>query len=113
MRAVYSYVMKRARTDKAFRHSLLFEPKQALEEEFDISLPEYFNIRFIEKNGADITIVLPDLETHETLLGEYDLGYVAGGNSTNDNASDSKRSGEYTYDIFSRLFNALPTHGNA
>lgn len=102
MRAVYSYVMKRARTDRDFRHALLFSPKQALEQEFDLDLPDHFNIRFVENNGADLTLVLPDLEPlPDEPLSEYDLGYVAGGTDP------------YMHDIFMRLFDALPTQADA
>lgn len=61
-RRILSYVLRRASTDTEFRRRLLDEPKRALEVEFDIALPDTFNIRFVENEGADATIVLPDVE---------------------------------------------------
>lgn len=60
LQAVYDYIMERAAVDVSFRQALLRSPKQILEQEFDIQLPDYFSIRFIERQGADVTVVLPD-----------------------------------------------------
>lgn len=76
---VLSYIMGRARTDAVFRRNLLDNPRTTLEEEFDFALPESFNIRFVENLGADLTVVLPDLDDSGSELSDEDLGYVAGG----------------------------------
>ena len=57
---VVSYVMRRARVDPLFRRALLARPRVALEEELNLDLPDDFRIRFVENQGADLTIVLPD-----------------------------------------------------
>ena len=74
---VFAYIMQRATEDSFFRDGLLKTPKKTLEKELGIELPNHFNIRFIDNEGADLTIVLPDLSDQP--LSDSDLEYVAGG----------------------------------
>lgn len=78
-RQVMAYVMRRAITDLAFRQSLLNNPRSALEQEFNLALPATFRIRFVENQGADLTVVLPDPLPTTHHLSDRDLEYVAGG----------------------------------
>jgi hypothetical protein len=68
-RRVIAYVLRRAETDPSFRSALLSTPKEALEAEFAIDLPDSFNIRFVENNGADLTVVLPDVASERPPAG--------------------------------------------
>ncbi|WP_457653294.1 hypothetical protein [Rhodocaloribacter sp.] len=78
-RDVYLYVIRRAVTDPAFRAALLRDARATLEREFDLILPDHFNIRFVENDGADLTIVLPDPGGIDGALNMQALEYVAGG----------------------------------
>ncbi|GEM_PF-4246894 len=78
-RDVYCYVIRRAVTDPAFRAALLRDARATLEREFDLILPVHFNIRFVENEGADLTIVLPDPGGVDGALNMQTLEYVAGG----------------------------------
>ncbi len=78
-RHVFGYLMRRAATDAAFRRGLLEDPRRTLQQEFDIALPEGFNIRFVENQGADLTLVLPDPPDEAGALSDADLEFVAGG----------------------------------
>lgn len=78
-RKVFEYVKRRSKTDSAFRQKLLDAPREILELEFDVALPEDFHIRFIENKGADLTVVLPDPAEPGDALTDDDLNRVAGG----------------------------------
>ncbi|WP_456426429.1 hypothetical protein [Rhodocaloribacter sp.] len=78
-RDIYFYVIRRAVTDPAFRAALLRDARATLEREFDLILPVHFNIRFVENEGADLTIVLPDPGGVDGALNMQTLEYVAGG----------------------------------
>jgi hypothetical protein len=78
-REVFQYVKRRARRDPAFREQLLESPRETLEAEFDIRLPDEFNIRFVENRGADLTVVLPDPSEPDNQLSEDELQNVSGG----------------------------------
>lgn len=76
---IFDHVMRRAATDLVFRQGLLTDPRSALEAELGLSLPDQFNIRFIENGDADLTIVLPDFTGSSGELSDRDLDPVAGG----------------------------------
>lgn len=78
-RKVFKYVKSRAKTDPEFREKLLSAPREVLEAEFDVPLPENFSIRFVENQGADLTVVLPDPSDPDAELSDDDLEHVAGG----------------------------------
>ena len=52
-------VLDRAASDKDYRDQLKSNPAKAVKSETGITVPEGFDIRFVE-NDADVTIVLPD-----------------------------------------------------
>jgi len=69
---------KKAATDEAFRELCLREPREAFRQIFGRELPETFRLRFLERDGYDLTLVLPDLHTDGELSDEK-LDLVAGG----------------------------------
>ncbi len=82
-RQVFRYLMRRAATDMTFRSGLLSNPRETLRTEFDLDLPEDFNVRFVENRGADLTVVLPDpggeVSLGDDARADDDLDQVAGG----------------------------------
>jgi hypothetical protein len=52
-------VVQRAWADPEFRRRLLANPKQALEEELDIVLPEELEVTVVEERTDRLCIVLP------------------------------------------------------
>lgn len=88
-RRVLAYVLRRAETDPSFRSALLSNPKEALEAEFAIELPGSFNIQFVENNGADLTVVLPDVASERSSDDADDpptgLNALLGDNRSRDN----------------------------
>jgi hypothetical protein len=65
--------------DAAFRRSLLTDPRSALQKELDLELPGDFKIRFVENEGADLTVILPDLELPDIELSDENLVRIFGG----------------------------------
>jgi len=72
-------VVERASKDEAFRKTLVDSPKSAIKAETGIDVPEGVDIRFVENEGADLTVVLPDVESEE--ISDSDLESVAGGDA--------------------------------
>jgi len=69
---------KKAAIDETFRNLCLREPREAFRQIFGRELPETFRLRFLERDGYDLTLVLPDLQTDGELSDEK-LDWVAGG----------------------------------
>ncbi len=72
-------VVKRAQTDSEFRQLCLTDPNLAAKEAIGKDLPEGFVLRFVENQGADLTVVLPDPIDTSGELSEDELEQVAGG----------------------------------
>ncbi len=72
-------VVKRAQTDSEFRRLCLTEPNTAAKQAIGKDVPEGFTLRFIENQGADLTVVLPDFIDEKAELSDKDLDQVAGG----------------------------------
>ena len=72
-------VVKRAQSDLAFRQLCLSEPSAAIQKLTDKELPAGYALRFVENQGADLTVVLPDLIDANAELSDEDLEQVAGG----------------------------------
>lgn len=51
--------MARAQEDPAFRERLVLDPKAALEEEFEVSLPARFQVDVVQERPDRLCIVLP------------------------------------------------------
>lgn len=74
-------IRRKAAEDPDFRELCLSNPKAAVKKATGIEVPDDFNLRFVENNGADLTVVLPDEEpkSEDDLLSDDDLEDVAGG----------------------------------
>jgi hypothetical protein len=72
-------VVKRAQTDSEFRQLCLSDPNAAAKLVTSKDIPEGFTLRFVENQGADLTVVLPDLINEQAELSDTDLDQVAGG----------------------------------
>lgn len=59
-------LMRKAALDRDFRALCLTAPQQAASQ-LGIQLPEGFELRFVENQGADMTLVLPDLIENQTI----------------------------------------------
>jgi len=71
-------IFRRSATDRPFRQKLVTDAKAALSEYAGHSMPDTFNVKFVEKQG-DITIVLPAAAGSAVELNEAELELVAGG----------------------------------
>jgi hypothetical protein len=70
----------RAAQDPAFRKKLLLDPRAAICDLTDASIPSDLRIKFVEKDpDVDVMIVLPDLVLEDGELTEDDIAAVAGG----------------------------------
>ena len=73
---LYDHVLNKAASDAEFRTSLMADPKAAITREFDIHLPESYEITVHESKGTTLHLALPpDLSN----LSEQDLEAIAGG----------------------------------
>jgi hypothetical protein len=72
-------IVKRAQTDSEFRQLCLNDPNGAAQEATGKDIPEDFSLRFVENQGADLTVVLPDMIDTNAELSEQELEAVAGG----------------------------------
>jgi hypothetical protein len=79
VQAAINEIMKRARTDKAFRELALKDPNTAVKQATNLDVPPGFKIRFIESEGANMVITLPELVGAEGELSDAELEQVAGG----------------------------------
>lgn len=76
-------VLDRAATDPGFRAQLLENPRQALQEEFGISIPETVSLRVAEEQPGEVILVLPNQPAQSgASLSDADLEQVAGGVNT-------------------------------
>jgi hypothetical protein len=73
-----SAIFGRSATDRSFRAKLLTDPKAALSEFAGHSMPDNFNVKFVERAG-DVTIVLPNAVGGAAELSDAELETVAGG----------------------------------
>ena len=72
-------VTKRTQTDPAFRKLALSNPNAAISKVNPTPIPPGFKIQFVESEGANLTIVLPDANSKEGELSDVQLEHVAGG----------------------------------
>ncbi|MBW4534280.1 MAG: NHLP leader peptide family RiPP precursor [Pleurocapsa minor HA4230-MV1] len=72
-------IIKRAQTNIQFRQLCLDNPNRAAQEVTGKDIPEGFTLRFVDNQGADLTVVLPDSVDAEAELAEQELEQVAGG----------------------------------
>ena len=74
-------IVKRAQTDSEFRQLCLNEPNAAAIKATGKNIPEDFTLRFVENQGADLTVVLPEIIDPNAELSDAELEQVAGGGS--------------------------------
>jgi len=72
-------VTKRVQTDPAFRKLALSDPNAAIAKVNPAPIPPGFKIQFVESEGANLTIVLPDPVSKNGELSDVELEQVAGG----------------------------------
>ena len=72
-------IVKRAQTDIQFRQLCLDNPNSVVQEVTGKDIPEGFTLRFVPNQGADLTVVLPDLADRSAELSDAELEQVAGG----------------------------------
>ncbi len=73
-----SKVFQRAATDPEFRTLALADGTTAVEQVIGYPLPDAVKIRFVENNGATLTLGLPPARTSDE-LSDRELEAVAGG----------------------------------
>lgn len=76
--AIEAFVRK-ASTDAAFRALALKDPATAVKQLTGKSLPDGFKIAAVDKAGADMVVVVPDLVKADGELSESELEAVSGG----------------------------------
>ena len=79
---ILNEVARKSSVDPEFRKLCLTNPNAAMASVSGTPLPEHFRIRFVENEGATMTVVLPDLAIAEEELSETELEAVAGGAPT-------------------------------
>lgn len=89
IKKVKKKIDEKARTDIDFRTLCLTNPKQAIEQITDKSLPPGFKVRFIENEDAHFTHVLPDPIDASSELSEDELNQVAAGTSSKSTVSNN------------------------
>jgi hypothetical protein len=73
-------VLERASRDQEFRSQLLENPKGALEQAFDVQIPEFIEVEVVEESPSKIYLVLPPATKEAGQeLSDRDLEAVAGG----------------------------------
>lgn len=52
-------IIKKAWEDAAFKEQLLTDPKQAIKEAFDITVPDHIQLKALEETSTDFYLVIP------------------------------------------------------
>ena len=83
----------KATKDETFRKNLLASPRETLETEFGINIPDAVNIKVLEEDQNSFYLVLPPIINSETEdeLSEAELEMVSGGYEGGDS--------DYTYGL--------------
>jgi hypothetical protein len=72
-------IAKRAQTDPEYRKLALKDPNTAIGKVNSTPMPAGFKVQFIDNEGANLTIVLPDPISKQGELSDAELEQVAGG----------------------------------
>ena len=78
-RKAFQAIATKASTDPDFRKLALAKPAPVIKEVTGLDLPPGFKVRFVENEGANVTMVLPDPVAASGELADKDLEQVAGG----------------------------------
>ena len=70
-----SYIRNKSVEDQEFRDRLLSNPKDVVEDELDITVPEGFNIHVFEDTSTSVHFVLPP----SAALSDQEMSALAGG----------------------------------
>ncbi len=70
---------RRSATDPEFRALALRDANAAIAAVSPFPVPEVFKVRFVENEGANLTVVLPDPANADGELSDSELEQVAGG----------------------------------
>ena len=73
---LHGRIASKAAEDVEFRSALLEDPKSVISSEFDVHLPDSFNITVHESKGTSLHLALPPAFDH---LSEEDLEAITGG----------------------------------
>ena len=71
-----SYIRNKSVEDQEFRARLLSNPRDVVEDELDITVPEGFNINVYEDTSTSMHFVLPP----SAALSDHEMSALAGGN---------------------------------
>lgn len=75
-------VIERALSDQQFRRDLVANPRETIERELDVALPDGVEISVVEETPSSVYVVLPPATTQTgEELSDADLEDVAGGYS--------------------------------
>ena len=88
---IEAVLIAKAQAEPAFRHALVKNCKAAIEKEFGVALPAGFEWSVIEETATSNYLVLP-IDT-DGELPDADLQSVAGGNASQQEARDRRKSG--------------------
>lgn len=73
-------IIDRAGSDAAFRSKLTRDPRDAIQSEFGIAVPEGVTVRVLEEQPGEVILVLPGRAVQSgTSLSDEDLEKAAGG----------------------------------
>ena len=74
-------LIEKAMNDEAFRNELITNPKEIIEKETGMKLPESFNVKVLEEDAQSFYLVLPNQVKPgtEDELSEAELEMVSGG----------------------------------
>ena len=73
---LHGQIVSKAAEDAEFRTALLSDPKGAISSEFEVYLPESFEITVHESKGTSLHLALPPVFNE---LSEQELGEIVGG----------------------------------
>ena len=80
---MHDRIIAKAAVDAAFRARLLAAPKKAIQDEFNIRLPNSFSLKVLEESPSSAYLVLPCVPKSDkpgsTPLSDAELEAVAGG----------------------------------
>ena len=73
---LHSQIVSKAAVDSEFRAALLADPKSAITSEFEVHLPDSYEITVHESKGTELHLALPPDMSN---LSDEDLEAIAGG----------------------------------